>query len=86
MVNKFTRDSLKMPTDTADETNRLPDDFGVRGRAAAHAPDEDERQPGMIRGSYRIKQGETVHAVRVLLSLDDQDALLDTDRDRVEVL
>jgi len=85
VVNKFTRDSLKMSTDTADETNRLPDDFGVAGRAAAHVGPDGEREPAVIRGSRRIEH-EGGESVRVLLDLEGQEELLDTDRDRVEVL
>lgn len=73
-----------MTHDTADETDRLPDDFGVAGRAAAHVTD-DGREPAVIRGSERIEY-EDGESIRVLLDLEDQDRLLNTDRDRVEVL
>jgi len=74
-----------MSTDTADETDRLPDDFGVAGRAAAHIGPDGKREPAMIRGSRRIEHGDEEH-IRVMLDLEGQEELLDTDRDRVEVL
>jgi len=74
-----------MIDDTADETDRLPDDFGVAGRAAAHIGPDDERTPAVIRGSRRIEHEDEEH-IRVMLDLEGQEELLDTDRDRVEVL
>lgn len=74
-----------MTDDTADETNRLPDDFSVAGRAAAHIRDDGDREPAVIKGSRRIEHADG-ESIRVLLSLEDQEALLDTDRDRIEVL
>ncbi len=71
-----------MTDDTPDETNDLPDDFGVRGKAAAYLGADDGRTPGIIRGSRR----EPEDHVRVLLDLEGEDQLLDTDRSRVEVL
>lgn len=85
MVNKFTRDSLKMTDDTTDETNQLQDDFGVAGRAAAYIGDDDERTPAVIRGSQCIEH-DGDQWIRVQLDLEGQEVLLDTDRDRVEVL
>jgi len=70
-----------MTDNTADETNDLPDDFGVRGKAAAYV-DGDERTPGIIKGSRQ----EPEDHVRVMLDLEGEDQLLDTDRTRVEVL
>lgn len=71
-----------MTDDTADETDELPDDFGVRGKAAAHIGADDERTPGIIKGSRR----EPEDRARLILDLEGEDQLLDTDRSRVEVL
>ena len=71
-----------MTDNTADETHDLPDDFGVRGKAAAYLGADGERTPGIIKGSRQ----EPEDNVRVILDLEDADQLLDTDRSRVEVL
>jgi hypothetical protein len=71
-----------MTDDSPDETCDLPDDYGVRGKAAAHTGSDGERTPGIIVGSRR----EPEEQARVLLDLKDEDQLLDTNRARVEVL
>jgi len=81
-MNKLNATPDKMTDDTPDETNDLPDDFGVRGKAAAYVGADDERTPGIIQGSRR----EPEDNVRVILDLEDEDQLLDTNRENVEVL
>lgn len=81
MVNKFTRDPHQMTDNTtADETD-FPDDFGVRGTAVAYIDPDGEREPAVVKGSVR----ETDEHARVLPSLEDQEELLDTARENVEV-
>jgi len=60
----------------------LPDDFGIVGKAAAHIDPHGDRTPAVIKGSRR----EPEENARVLLSIEGEDQLLDTDRSRVEVL
>lgn len=74
-----------MTDDTADETDRPRDDFGVAGRAAVYLGSDDEHTPAVIKGSRRIEH-EGGESIRVLLDLEGQEPLLNTDRDRVEVL
>jgi len=74
-----------MTDDTTDETDGSPDAFGVAGRAAASPGDEGERTPAVIKGPRRIEH-DRGESIRLLLDLEGQEQLLNTDRDRIEVL
>lgn len=64
----------------------LLDEVGLAGSAAGvDLVDADDRQPAVVRGSYRIAAGDHEQC-RVILDIEGRDQLLDTARERVEVL
>lgn len=75
------------PSEEPEESEEIEDDIGLAGKACGWSPvgsDDDDRTPGIVRGSRR----EPEEHARIIIEVteDGVKKLIDADRSRVEVL
>ena len=76
-------------TDGTDETERTDDyrdDVGLAGMAVGITRVDGTETPGIVRGTEDVEVGDETHATRVLVDVDGEEHLIDTDAERVEVI
>lgn len=88
-MNKF-NDSRQMNethgTDETDSADDYRDDVGLAGMAVGVTRVDGTHQPGIVRGTRDVVIDEETLATRVLVDVEDNEQLVDTDADRVEVI
>ena len=76
-------------TDGTNETNGTDDyqdDVGLAGMAVGVTRVDGTHQPGIVRGTRDVTVDDETLATRVLVDVEGNDQLVDTDADRVEVV
>ena len=76
-------------TDGTTETNsadEYTDDIGLAGMAVGITRVDGTEMPGIVRGTEDVEVGDETHATRVLVDVDGEEHLIDTDAERVEVI
>ncbi|RDZ61417.1 hypothetical protein C5B90_19290 [Haloferax sp. Atlit-12N] len=74
--------SDETPTDSdGSSDDELVDDLGIAGKIGTYTPPGGDPEPCRIRGSRRV----TTNRCRMLIRVEDNDRIIDTDGTRVQV-
>lgn len=88
-MNKFNGSGQMNETNGTDETNgtnEYQDDVGLAGMVVCVTRVDGTEQSGIVRGTRDVVIDEEILATRVLVNVEGNGHLVDTDADRVEVI